>query len=170
MTEWRQIDGWPGYEVSDAGEVRSWKVCRRDPHAVLPRILTPHRLPYGYLLVKLKDRGAKKNAYIHHLVAEAFHGLRPDGAEVAHWDGDKRNNAAANLRYATPKENGADTVRLGASSRGERHYATDLTNEQAAAVKAFVGSHPEAAAAFGIPYHRAYSIRKGLSWRWLGAV
>jgi threonine dehydratase len=48
--------------------------------------------------------------------------------------------------------------------------AATLFTGAAAAVKAFVGSHSEAASAFGIPYHRAYSIRKGLSWRWLGAV
>jgi len=170
MAEWREVEGWPGYEVSDAGEVRSWKVSRRDPHAVLPRVLATHPLPRGYLTINLKDRGQRYRTYVHHLVACAFHGPRPDGSEVAHWDGDKNNNTAANLRYVTPKENGADTVRQGASSRGERHYATDLTNEQAAAVKAFAGSHSEAAAAFGITYHRAYCIRKGLSWRWLGAA
>jgi hypothetical protein len=170
MAEWREVEGWPGYEVSDAGEVRSWKVTRRDPHAALPRVLAGHRGPNGYRTVSLKDRGRKQSAYIHHLVAFAFHGPRPEGSEVAHWDGDKINNSVANLRYATPKENGADTVRLSASQRGERHYSTDLTNEQAAAVKSFAGSHSEAAAAFGIPYHRAYSIRMGLSWRWLGAA
>lgn len=170
MAEWRAIEGWPGYEVSDEGQVRSWKVSRREPHAVLPRILAPYRMPSGYLCVYLKDRGVKCNRTIHILVAQAFHGPRPEGTEVAHWDGNKENNTLANLRYATHKQNMQDRVRIGASCRGEQHYSTTLTNEQAKALKAFKGTHKEAAQAFGVTYHHAYYIRMGLSWRWLGAA
>lgn len=167
MVDWKPIEGWAGYEISNTGHVRSWKKCRRTPNDVLPRPVAPFPLPYGYLIVKLKDKGRKRSAYIHHLVAEHFIGPRPDGAEVAHWDGDKSNNSVSNLRYATPKENGADSVRQGVSARGERHYATTLTNETAAAIRKFDGSHAEAAREYGVSYHNAYCIRMGLSWRWM---
>lgn len=167
MVDWKPIEGWDGYEVSDAGVVRSWKKCRRTPDDVLPRHIVPWQLPNGYLVIRMKNRRQKASAYIHHLVAEHFIGPRPEGAEVAHWDGDKLNNAVINLRYATPKENGADTVRQGASQRGERHYKATITNDRAIEIKSFVGSHADAAKAFSVSYRTAYAIRAGISWRWL---
>jgi hypothetical protein len=169
MVEWKAVKGWEGYEISSAGILRSWKVCRRSPNDPLPRVVVPHALPSGYLTVKLKDRDRKLGTYIHHLVAEHFIGPRPPGMEVAHWDGDKSNNAAPNLRYATPKENGADSVRQGATNRGERHGCATIDNETAKGLRSFTGSHAEAAKAFGVSYHRAYCIRTGRSWAWLGA-
>jgi hypothetical protein len=58
---------------------------------------------------------------VHHLVLEAFVGPRPAGHEAAHGDGDKTNNALANLRWATPKENAADRYRHGTVLFGTRH-------------------------------------------------
>ena len=50
---------------------------------------------------------------VHHLVAQAFIGDRPEGQLVLHWDDDKRNNNVENLRYGTHKENIADAYRNG---------------------------------------------------------
>ena len=43
--------------------------------------------------------------YCHILVAKAWIGLRPEGCEVDHIDGNIRNCAASNLEYVTPEEN-----------------------------------------------------------------
>ena len=162
--EWRPIPGWDGYEVSDDGRVRSWKVSRQSPSTPLPRILRPYALPAGYLCVKFKDRGRRAGLYVHHLVALAFFGDRPDGAEVAHYDGNKANNTVANLRYATKMENVADALRHGTIPRGERQHAATVTDATAHAIRAFVGTHAEAARAFGANYNVAYRIRTGRTW------
>ena len=60
----------------------------------------------GYLKVRIKHADGKiRSRYVHHLVAEAFLGFRPDGADIDHIDGDRTNNRPENLRYCTRKEN-----------------------------------------------------------------
>ena len=108
MTEWRTIQGFPGYEVSAAGDVRSW--CRGEA-----RILRPFPLPTGYLRVSLCRPGAIRphTRYIHTLVLEAFHSARRPGEEARHLDGNKQNNRSDNLRFGTRSDNQRDNVRLG---------------------------------------------------------
>jgi HNH endonuclease/NUMOD4 motif-containing protein len=123
---WRPIAGRDGYEVSDLGRVRSVdRVVRRpqrgrivDVHykGVMLR-LNPNSA--GYLNVNL---GRNRPAHVHSLVLEAFIGPRPAGYQAAHADGDKLNNAAANLRWATPEENNADKARHGTILRGARNH------------------------------------------------
>ncbi len=62
----------------------------------------------GYLVVDI-GRGATRVA--HRLVWEAFNGAIPDDREIDHIDGDPTNNALANLRLATRRENCRNRVR-----------------------------------------------------------
>jgi hypothetical protein len=55
----------------------------------------------GYLRVKMNN----KNVHIHHLVAEIFHGERPDKMVINHKDGVKTNNHPENLEYVSIAEN-----------------------------------------------------------------
>jgi hypothetical protein len=124
---WRPIAGRPGYEVSDFGRVRSLdRVVRRLQHGRLVDVhykgvmLRLNPAGNGYLNVNL---GRGRSARVHSLVLEAFVGPRPAGHQAAHADGDKLNNAAANLRWATPQENNADKRLHGTLQRGSRsHY------------------------------------------------
>lgn len=104
--EWRPVEGYPNYEVSSDGQVRS-----------LPRertrggLLRQGKNLKGYWYVTL-CRGRETHRFrTHRLVAEAFIGPCPAGQEVRHLDDDKDNNDAANLAYGTHAENGADQVR-----------------------------------------------------------
>lgn len=116
--EWRPVVGYEGaYEISDRGRVRSMDRVRTDTWGrrtrYLGQLLKPRRSgPQGkyYLTVALTNGAHGK---IHVLVAAAFIGPRPDGAQVCHNDGDRFNNQASNLRYATPSENNHDIVRHG---------------------------------------------------------
>jgi hypothetical protein len=107
--EWRPIGEAPGYEVSDQGRVRSWKKFGGGP---LPRIVKPHDTA-GYWAVGLYTPSGRVPRTIHALVAEAFIGPRPEGMEVRHLDGDRRNNVPTNLRYGTRAENARDAVEHG---------------------------------------------------------
>lgn len=89
---WKSVDGFPGYEVSADGQVRS-------PSG---RVLMPQRNGrYGYLKVAL---GRSNQRYIHRLVAAAFIGP-VEGMDVDHIDGDTANNVVTNLRILTHAEN-----------------------------------------------------------------
>jgi hypothetical protein len=163
---WKAIDGWDGYEVSDHGRVRSWKKCRRSPGDQLPRLIATWKLPKtGYHILACKDRGRRKNVYVHHAVLFAFVGPCPAGMEVCHNDGDPDNNTLSNLRYDTKKANAADTTRQGRRVKGGRHYAAQLTDERAAELRAFNGTCRQAATAFGVTYCVAYHIRRGDTYR-----
>lgn len=164
---WKPVVGWPGYEVSDRGRMRSWKKCRRTPNEPLPRALNTWNIPRGYEVVTLKDRGSRSNEYVHTIVMAAFVGPRPEGMQVCHWNGDEADNRLGNLRYDTPANNQRDCKRHGTHVEGEKHYAAQLTNEQAQALKDHAGTHADAARAFGVRYHLAYCLRTGRSWRHL---
>lgn len=92
------------YEVSDLGRVR-----RKATGYVLTQSTNSSRMGRrpGYRVVSLctGSRKAQKSAYVHQLVAEAFHGPRPDGHDVDHVDHDRTNNAAANLRWMPLRAN-----------------------------------------------------------------
>lgn len=67
----------------------------------------------GYWQVRIRFNGKHTSKTVHYLVALAFLGPRPEGLDIAHYDGDKSNNRPDNLRYTTRADNMADGVRLG---------------------------------------------------------
>ena len=68
-------------------------------------ILKPEITHNGYQRVGLYHNGKLYHKRVATLVAEAFIGKKPQGTEIDHWDGNKLNNKADNLRYVTHKEN-----------------------------------------------------------------
>ena len=94
----RPIKGFPGYAISEAGEVISFKRGRG-------KILKPFFDGDGYQGVKLFRDNIGHYQKIHWLVAQTFLGPRPEGCDIDHIDGDKTNNHYTNLRYVTHKEN-----------------------------------------------------------------
>lgn len=94
--EWRDINGCPGYKVSDEGQVYSMKS---------KRLLTISDHGDGYKTVALKKEGKPKHPFVHRLVYEAFVSLIPKGYEVNHKDENKSNNRLDNLELLTHWEN-----------------------------------------------------------------
>ncbi len=114
---WRCLGEWP-YSVSDHGRVLSHRTNR---------ILKPYVMPNGYHQVKINGQ----KCYVHVLVATFVIGGKPSPAhEVAHNDGNKGNNRASNLRWATRSDNHMDKVAHGTMLRGEKHSMAKLTEEK----------------------------------------
>lgn len=101
---WKPIPGYPDYEVSDWGRVRSYKGLGR------PRILKPFINKEGYTIFSLSSPGQPKSIGLHRLLMMAFVGPCPEGQEVCHNDGNPANNRLDNLRYDTHAENKRDAV------------------------------------------------------------
>ena len=99
---WVPIPGFPGYEVSDWGGVRSVKYGDQR----IRKLIFAKR--GGYPQLALRADGVSYLRKVHSLVMLAFVGPRPDDLEIRHLDGDVRNARLSNLRYGTHLENAAD--------------------------------------------------------------
>lgn len=120
METWKAIDGFPDYEVSDLGNVRSWKVWGRkkdDP----ARLLSPGTSKGGYLRVYLSRNEKVYPRSIHRLVLEAFVGPAPDDMETRHINGNSADNRLENLEWATHMDNMQDKVAHGTLNRNRRN-------------------------------------------------
>lgn len=95
---WKRVEGYPDYEVSSTGRVRSWK--GRNP----PRYLRLQNKK-GYRRVVLSDANGIKNESVHRLVATAFLPKPPGKTVINHKDHIRDNNNVSNLEWVTPKEN-----------------------------------------------------------------
>lgn len=100
MEHWEPIKDFPGYEISDWGQVRSY---RRINHQ--GEILKATVSSRGYASIILYKDGKGYARLVHRLVAEAFI-PNPDQKEtVNHIDCDKLNNHVSNLEWMTKSEN-----------------------------------------------------------------
>lgn len=105
--EWRPVVGHGGgYAVSSLGQVCRIKTGPGARVRILKQSFKPALIGRdGYFVVSLSASNRAHQRYVHHLVAAAFIGPRPNGMNVNHIDGDKRNNRATNLEYVTQLDN-----------------------------------------------------------------
>ena len=96
----RPIPGIPDYFASPSGRI--WSTKGRG------RWLKPSSDRRGYQRVSVVVAGRSCTRAVHQLIAEAFHGPRPEGMEVCHNDGDPANNTPDNLRWDTHANNMAE--------------------------------------------------------------
>lgn len=104
MEIWKAIEGYPDYQVSNLGRVKSLKFNREI-------ILKPRIKNYAY--VSLSFNSLCNNFYIHRLVAIAFIPNPENKLEVNHIDGNKYNNSVSNLEWNTSKENKSHAKTIG---------------------------------------------------------
>ena len=96
MDEWRTINEFPLYEVSNTGYVRN---------KATNRLILGHITHKGYRQVGIFLNKKQTFRVVHRLVMIAFEGEIPTGMEVNHKDGNKLNNHVDNLEYVTHQEN-----------------------------------------------------------------
>lgn len=116
--QWRPVVGWPEYEISDLGRVRSVErvVMRRNgvPQTVRSKVLSTPPASHGYRNVGLHRPGQRPRVeLVHRLVLEAFVGPCPPGLECRHRNSDHHDNRLRNLRWGTRADNNRDIVKHG---------------------------------------------------------
>lgn len=92
---WRTVEEFPSYEVSDRGRVKS---------NITGKILSP-KTDRGYNRVVLYKDGRTSDVSVHRLVGDAFlenpHGKK----EINHINGNKLDNSVENLEWVSRSEN-----------------------------------------------------------------
>lgn len=129
---WKNVQGYEGqYQVSNLGRVKSLKRKLDNGRSVNEKILnssSKKKTQDGYLMVAL----AGKTFRVNRLVATAFIPNPDNKSVVNHIDGDKENNRADNLEWATISENMLHAYRCGFKTAmiGEENPNAKLTREQ----------------------------------------
>lgn len=162
--EWRPVAGYPDYEVSNFGLVRDLRT--RWGARKQPRILKASPAANGYPRVTLCNRGeGQRYRNVHVLVCEAFHGSAPSANhEVAHYDGDRTNARADNLRWATNADNHMDRKRHLRAMRKLTPADIPIIRQRIAAGE----RHSEIASDYGVTASSIQRIGTGKTWAWLG--
>ena len=126
---WKTIEGFPNYEVSNMGNVRS--LAHRDKLNRVQggRPIKPQFDGKGhYLHVGLHVNGVAKTVNVHRLVARAFIPNPCGYAEVNHKDENKTNNAASNLEWCTHEYNNTYGSKID-KGRGENNSICKATEK-----------------------------------------
>lgn len=170
---WRCIPGCDGfYSVSNLGRVRSEPIQTSSVGRRRGRILKCSPDTKGYLLfgVCLPGR-TRRTMKVHHAVALAFLGPRPDGYQVNHKSGDKLDNSVANLEYVTCRENIRHCWQRGlhgtAHCRGEANQRAKLTAEDVRVIRRLYPGVPlsRLAALYGVTKTNVWSIVRKKTWQ-----
>ena len=164
--EWRQVIGWPEYEVSNLGRIK--RICHA-MGATVGSIVNPWKNKSGYLLVGLSRKSSVKTRLVHRLIAEAWIGPIA-GMDVCHNNGIRHDNQLKNLRIDTRKGNMQDIYKHDTHIRGERcgtnKYSEALMRQIKKEIKAG-GVVRQIALKHGMPASTLYSVAQGKTWSWL---
>lgn len=181
---WLPIKGWPGYDVSSKGQIRSFKW--REPirgqgksRGWKPVILNEPRLRKpcpdggGYVYVSLctNDR-RRKCPKIHRLVAAAFLPNPNSLPEINHKTGVKSDNRVGNLERVTRLENARHANKNGLRilPKGENNHNAKLTESKVLEMRkrAKAGEATGSLAReFGIDWKTASTAIRGTTWKYI---
>ena len=114
---WKDISGYPNYQVSNLGRVKSLGNDKNRKE----KILKSSKEGWGYLQVLLSKDGKSKYFKVHRLVASAFLDNSNNLPEVNHKDEDKTNNRVENLEYCDRTYN---------NNYGSRNERTAIANSK----------------------------------------
>lgn len=155
MEEWRDVDDWPGYEVSSKGRVKG-------PRKTLLKLVKGNN---GYLKVTLCSNGRRKDKRVNRLVAEAFIPM------VMHQDNNPMNNNVENLSWGTYSENNQwmytcdrHPINLANESRekafAKRRAPVEAINIETGEKTRFISQH-EAARQLGVSQQHIWGVLNG---------
>jgi hypothetical protein len=160
--QWKQIPGFPGYEVSEDGRVRTLKL--RGERELRPRIM-----PNGYVRFALFQDGSYHYPYAHRLVWELFSAPIPPRMQVNHINGDKRDNRLENLEVVSCSENNLHKFReLGVvARRGSEVPQSVLKEADIPRIRALAAEgllQREIAALYGVRREAISKVVNGKRW------
>lgn len=129
MEHWKDIEGFPGYQVSDQGRIRS-RINNRHGLGESYHELKPVLNKHGYPTITL---GRGNRFLISRLVATAFVPNPKNLPLVRHMDDNPLNNRVKNLKWGTQTDNMQDCVRHGRLV-GDTRSAIEATKKPVVAI------------------------------------
>ena len=172
MELWLPTQGYPHYEVSNNGRVRSFRNRQGSGLDSIPHLLTPRLQKHvRYLTVSMVNAARqKKTVTVHRLVIEAFHGPCPEGLQCAHLDGNNVNNHSENLSWCSSKENHHQRIEHGKTGIGEKNGRAKLSKIEVIEMheRRLEGETLEALGQkYGVQKAAVWKIVHGHSWKHL---
>ena len=131
----KKIHGFSNYEISKCGRVFSnrRKHNQSNKYDEKEIELKIQYIDDSYAILGLvDDNGRSRMKSVHRLVAEAFIENPEKKRTVNHKDGDKHNNVASNLEWATYQENSQHACDTGLNPRqsGEKNSMSKISEEE----------------------------------------
>ncbi len=175
MEEWRPVIGFElFYSVSSIGRIRRDSGPNASAkNAIKGRILNPEIIS-GYERFALCAKPRREKVLGHIIVAAAFIGDRPNGKEINHKNGNRRDNRVENLEYVTKSENiiHRRDVLKHRWLRGEEVWKAKLSESDVAQIKSVLASdnpptHRELARQYGVYKGTIGKIIRGEIWKHL---
>lgn len=115
MERWKDIPGFDGYQVSDKGNIKSFRQNKNG------KLLSPSLNSKGYLCVNIRKDGKSIVCRVHRLVLLTFKPIENSNEmQVNHINEIKTDNSINNLEWVTAKENsnhGTRNIRGGESRK-----------------------------------------------------
>ncbi len=174
---WKPIEGYNEYEVSSFGKIRSYytktgiKKSWIVSYNTEPHFLKPAFSYDGYHLVSIGCKNKKRTMSLHRLVAKAFIPNPENKPQVNHKDGNKINNRADNLEWATKSENELHAYKTGLKiqPRGQKNHNSKLTDKQVKEIKEIsknsVLTQEEISKKYNISRGTIAKIQVNISWK-----
>jgi hypothetical protein len=161
---WKKLPEFEDYEVSDLGNIRRITPSRGTRPM---RIVRPCSDRTGRLVFNARKNGKTKQWKVHRAVMAAFCGNCPPEREVAHLDGNQKNNKLTNLIYATPKENNQHKVLHGTQPKGSKIWCAKLTENDVIKIRQMSPqiSYSKIAKEFGVSPISISQIFRKKTWK-----
>ncbi len=167
MIEWRNIEEFPDYQISEDGLMRRVVGGRRRVDTITGWIY--QSTGYRAFTFNRKNVGKRKHRTIHRLVAIAFLGPAPSpNHEVAHCDGNRLNNHYTNLRWCAHKENERDKIAHGTLNHSESSHLATLTVSDVLNIRerfANGATYQQLADTTNAKYHNIWNIVHRRNWK-----
>jgi hypothetical protein len=157
---WKTIQEFPNYEVSDTGLVRNIET---------KKILKNSYDRYGYAQVKMYPDNITKR--IHRFVATEFIANEKNLSFVNHIDGCKSNNNINNLEWVSASENTIHAYKnnLHSNNKKVKNKQTGKIYEMASEAARELGLQPRAVSNAANPNHTRKTAG-GYEWQYIGGA